>query len=359
MSPERFEHLLSLVAPKITKEHTNFRVPISPDQRLVVTLRYLATGQTQQSLSFEYRIGKSTLSYILAETSQAIYDSLKGDFLKSPSSKEEWKNIAQGFENEWDFPHCIGSIDGKHIRVECPKLTGTYYYNYKGFYSIILLAICDSKYCFTCFDLGQYGSNNDCGVLANSIMGAKLENGEFDVPPPSSYKSCSFDPLPYFLVGDEIFPLKTWLMRPFPGQLSHSQKIFNYRLSRCRRTIENAFGVLSARWRIFHTPIRAKIENAEKFTLSCLSLHNYLRLTDNAMYCPGGFTDSYDKTGNMKEGEWRSMAKTCAGLEPINRVRGSRYREDALQMRESLSEFLNSAEGSVSWQDEYVSRTSY
>ena len=89
-----------------------------------------------------------------------------------------------------------------------------------------------------------------------------------DILPPSTYKSCDFDPLPYFFVGDEIFPLKTWLMRPYPGKLDKEQMIFNYRLSQARRTIENALGILSARWRIFHTPITANIENIEKHVLA-------------------------------------------------------------------------------------------
>ena len=93
-------------------------------------------------------------------------------------------------------------------------MTRTYYFNYKGFYSIILLAICDSNYCFTLFNLGQYGSNNDSGVLANSKMKEMIEENRLDILPPSTYKSCDFDPLPYFFAGDEIFPSKAWLMRP-------------------------------------------------------------------------------------------------------------------------------------------------
>ena len=178
-------------------------------------------------------------------------------------------------------------------------MSGTYYYNYKGFYSIVLLVICHSKYCFTLFDLGQYGSNNDCGVLANSAM----KNDKLVVPGLSKLRSCSFDPLPYFLVGDVIFPLKTWLMRPLPGKLDGNQRIFNYRLSRARLATENTFGILAARWRIFCTPIKASEENVEKYILACLARHYYLRLTDNATYCPFGFVDSFDSSGKLKQRE--------------------------------------------------------
>ena len=129
MTPNRFEHLLTLVAPLIEKRTTRFREPISASQRLALTLRFLATGESQQSLSFSYRIGKATVSKIVSETSLAIYNSLKQLQLKPPSSKEEWFSILPGFEDSWNFLHCLGAIDGKHIRMECPKLTGSYYSN--------------------------------------------------------------------------------------------------------------------------------------------------------------------------------------------------------------------------------------
>ena len=66
------------------------------------------------------------------------------------------------------MPHVIGCLDGKDIRIECPKLSRTVNHNYKGFFSIALLEISDANYCFTLFDLGQFGSNNDSGVLASS-----------------------------------------------------------------------------------------------------------------------------------------------------------------------------------------------
>ena len=62
-----------------------------------------------------------------------IYESLKDPYLKSPSSVNDWKSISERFEEVWNFPHVVGTIDGKHMRIECHKLSGTLYHNYKGF----------------------------------------------------------------------------------------------------------------------------------------------------------------------------------------------------------------------------------
>ena len=150
-----------------------------------------------------------------------------------------------------------------------------------------------------CFDLGHYDNNNGSGVFAKSKIGETIEARELDILAPSTYMTCDFDSLPYFLIGDKKFPLKIWLMRPYPSKLTKKQRIFNC-LSQACRTIENGFGILCARWRMFYTPIKAKVENVKHYVLACLSFHNYLRLTYNTSYCPNGFTDSYDATGNLQ-----------------------------------------------------------
>ena len=125
MTPERFEHLLSLVGPLITKVNTKMRQAISAAERLTLTLRYLASGDDQQSISFSYRIGKTTVSHIIKETLNAIwYNALKDKYVSPPKSATDWKNILRDFESVRHLPHRIGAIDGKHIAKQFPKNSG-------------------------------------------------------------------------------------------------------------------------------------------------------------------------------------------------------------------------------------------
>ena len=122
------------VGPLIAKKKCQSRIPISPGERLVITLRYLATGDSQQSQAFNFRVARATVCKIIYETCNAIWDALSEPFLKAPASSREWKQIANGFGTEWNFPTCLGALDGKHIAMECPKNGGSNYYNYKGFH---------------------------------------------------------------------------------------------------------------------------------------------------------------------------------------------------------------------------------
>ena len=235
MSPDPFDHLAQLLQPVIQKQNTHFRQPICVKDRLAVTLRYLVSGDSLQSLGWAHRIGKTTISQIIKETTNTIWELLKEVSLKPTQEVADWKAISEEIENLWNFPHCIGAIDGKYAATECPKLSETQYFNYKGFFSVVLLAICDAKYCFTYVNFGKYGCTNDSSFLRSSGLYKAFEENKFNVPAPM--KADGFeDPLPYFpyfLHGDEIFSLNIWLMRSFPGSLDDSQKIFNYRLSKC------------------------------------------------------------------------------------------------------------------------------
>ena len=259
----------------------------------------------------------------------------------------------------WNMPHVIVAIDGKHVAMECPKNTGSIYHNYKGFFSQVLLAVCDAKCKFTFIDVGQYGSKNDSAVLKNSELGKRFESHSLNIPSEETVDEQYFTDgesfvFPYYMVGNDIFQLKDYLMRPYPGtksgKLPIDQAVFNYRLSSARLVIENCFGVLVSRWRVFRKPIRAETENVTGYILPGIVLHNYLQQTENTTYCPRGFVDS-EANGEFLPGEWRSIVRDDAGcFMPFGRYQGSRYENNAIKMRDHLKDYVNSEEGSLSWQ---------
>ena len=130
MTPERFDRLVSLLRELLSKKSL-YREPIAADERLAFTLRFLATGDSLQTISFSYRLGHTTVSRIVAETCEALWVALQ-DYIKQPSKPEEWKMIAEEFWNIWNFPMCCGAIDGKHLVMQCPHGAGSAFFNYKG-----------------------------------------------------------------------------------------------------------------------------------------------------------------------------------------------------------------------------------
>jgi len=96
---------------------------------------------------------------------------------KAPTA-DGWMNIVRNFEEHWNFPNCLGAIDGKHVMIQAAKTSEFLFFNYKGFHSIVLLATCDSEYRFTIIDVGAYGRQNDGGVFSNAGLGKALEKSE-------------------------------------------------------------------------------------------------------------------------------------------------------------------------------------
>ncbi|KAB0805346.1 hypothetical protein PPYR_02316 [Photinus pyralis] len=144
-----------------------------------------------------------------------------------------------------------------------------------------MMAVVDYNYCFTYINIGCNGRQSDGGVFLNSLLCDALEN---DLLPADG-----------FIVGDDAFPLKKYLMKPYSRiSLTKGQKIFNYRLSRARRIVENAFGILVSRFRVFEKPMSCLPSTVDKIIRTCCALHNWLRITSASNYMPRGSIDEED-----------------------------------------------------------------
>ena len=129
MTPTKLKERLSWVAQKIEMSSVR-REPIGPEQRLCLTLCYLVTGDAHVTIAASYRVSPTLIGRIIKEITGAIWDVLleKG-FLQPPQSSKDWENISRGFENRWNFPHCVGALDGKHVVIQAPAKSGSLFFN--------------------------------------------------------------------------------------------------------------------------------------------------------------------------------------------------------------------------------------
>ena len=195
-------------------------------------------------LEFDFTVSRKTIPGILQETCEVIWNVLQSLEMPEPN-KEMWLKISSEFYKCTNFPNCMGSVDGKHIRMQCPPNTGSDYFNFKKYFSIVLMAVADANY-FTATDVGSCGREGETYVLKKSNFWKRFTAGQLDLPgdkPLPSNDSREGTPVPHVLLGYEAF----WLVKEFaPSKnLSHEKRIYNYRHARARRVVECTFGISS------------------------------------------------------------------------------------------------------------------
>ncbi|XP_050315869.1 uncharacterized protein LOC126750338 isoform X1 [Anthonomus grandis grandis] len=151
------------------------RAALPARSKLQITLRYLASGCCFRTLECLYRVPKSSISKFLPAVLEAIYESLEM-YIQVPKTNAEWNIIARGFEERWNFQGCCGAIDGKHVNIQQPQGSGSDFYNYKGFFSTVPMALVDSDYSFIFIDVGSQGRMNNSTIF-NHIYIKSLHRG--------------------------------------------------------------------------------------------------------------------------------------------------------------------------------------
>ncbi|PNF35560.1 hypothetical protein B7P43_G03722, partial [Cryptotermes secundus] len=203
------------------------------------------------------------------------------------------------------MPHCIDSVDGKHCRIQCPPNAGSQFYKHKGFHSVVLLAVADAECNFILLAVGGFDRDNDryCNIFCwvrvlrrifgpkrDEVTGGwrKLHNLYSSPSIIRMLKSRRMRRLLGSVVnrrprvgnrpGDDF--LREWptlLISPYARrQLNNEKRLFNYRSSRARRTVECAFGILVRKFGMFTHSVSTSLKLAEasiKSALYCIIIH--------------------------------------------------------------------------------------
>jgi len=132
---------------------------------------------------------------------------MREEFMPVPTL-ETWRRVADEYEQRWNFTHCLGSIDRKHVCIQKPLKSGSEFYCYKEFFSIVLMAAVDANYKFIFIDAGIQGRFSDGFTFGETALYKNLKNSYLDLPEDSPLPSCSNPPMPYVFVADAAFPLQ-------------------------------------------------------------------------------------------------------------------------------------------------------
>ncbi|XP_069582663.1 uncharacterized protein [Ranitomeya imitator] len=325
MRQEHFDVLVELVGDVIRRMDTYMRFSISPAERLMVALRFLATGESLTSLHYQFCLGISTISGIVKVTCRTLWDTLHQEYIPNPTM-DIWLQSAENLEKLYPFPNCLGAVDDKHIRISKPAGSCSEYFNYKKYFSIVLMAIADANCKFIAVDIGAYGRSNDLQVFKTSPMGHCLYGDSYDFPPARPLPGTPGPPMPFVCVGDEAFQLSPHLLKPYASRdLTRTKRVFNYRLTRA----ECAFGILTIKWRVLLTAIKLQTEIVDEVVKACVVLHNYVISQE-----PVSMDDEDSQTTL-----WDYQSNSVRATGSVSR------------MRDHFAEYFMSPEGSVPWQD--------
>lgn len=188
--------------------------------------------------------------------------------------------------------------------------------------------------------LGQW-EDLATGRFVLTVLANKIIKNSLDLPPPALMPAIE-DPIPYFFVGDEAFPLSENLMRSYPRRSvahKYENKVFNYRLSRARQTVECSFGILASRFRVFRSPFEIKVSSVVKVVKAACVLHNYLR----------------NSPIKHSEGELSEQHMPLRQLCPLRQSK-TRSASRAFSIRQNITNYFNSPVGSVPWQRDCIMR---
>lgn len=271
-----------------------------------IFIRYYACGSFQRHIASVYRLSKASRGIIIQQVSNAIITASKSEMIEM--NEANWIQIANEFNYKWQLPNCLGAFDGEHVAIQRPAGSGLEYFNYKRYHSIILMRLPDANYRFIAIDVGAEGSEGDANVFSRSELGRfiKSDDAQLHLPPDALIGR---EPLPYYFVGDDAVPLLKRMIKPYKPTknepLTHDEIICNYRISRARRYVENAFGILVKKWACVGKSLHCKPENVKKIVAACL-LHNSLIAQNCPGYIPEIYRDLTDENGEYVSGVWRN-----------------------------------------------------
>ncbi|XP_077531229.1 uncharacterized protein LOC144143334 [Haemaphysalis longicornis] len=268
--PVTFRYLVESCRSSLERQTTVMKDPISVEKRVAVGLYRLCSTAEDRTIAHLFGIGRSTVNVLFREFCAVVITILEDDWVGMVPPDGMAAHMRE-FHAVTGFPKAVGALDGCHFPVSPPKESATDYYNYKGWYSMILLALVDHRYRFRYVNVGSPGGCHDAGVYGASNLCRTVGSEDFSSP----VALMGGTEVPPIILCDEAFPLGAHLQKPYAHAASDSKEAtYNYNLSKTKRIVENAFGRLKARFRFIMKRMECRLAHSKQAIKAACILHN-------------------------------------------------------------------------------------
>ena len=270
VSRATFNLILNKLEDQLRIEPTNFKPnPTSPDRQLALTLYRLGHGLSYSILEDIFGLSKEASCKFFNKVVRLIVTNFYDDYVKLPTTDEEWLSELRGFVENYGFP-CIGAWDGFHIYINSKEKCN---YSFKKRYTINNLALTSYNKRFLYAAVGAPGSTHDSRMLRESSFFDNVMNGE--AIPDRTFTLGDYGDIPLITVGDSAFPRFSWLIKCYDDNSKNEQhRYFNKMLRSARVVSENTYGMLKGRWRFLLKETECRPNNIRYIIMACIALHN-------------------------------------------------------------------------------------
>ncbi|XP_066585344.1 putative nuclease HARBI1 [Prorops nasuta] len=260
---EHFELLLNTIGCSLICRR-QWNDAISPTTQLLIALRFYATGSFLIIIGDFSGVSKNSATKIVHRVSNAIAK-LSKEFIKFPMQQDDIiQTQARNFKQA-GFIRVLGAIDCIHIRIQSyGGENAELFRNRKGFFSLNVQAIVNSKLQFMDIVARWPGSSHDATIFNNSVIKARFESGEFGNG---------------LLLGDSGYPNMPYLMTPLTNPNTPAEILYNEAQIRTRTMVERAFGIWTRMFPALSKGTRFKTANKTMdIIMACAVLYNIIRM---------------------------------------------------------------------------------
>ncbi|XP_036336231.1 uncharacterized protein LOC118746491, partial [Rhagoletis pomonella] len=283
ITERQFRYLVNNLSPVISSyEPHRKKKSFSAEERIAITLKYLATGEVHSCRNYCFRASKPVILKMIANICLNIYELLKDLFVSLPKTDEQWQNVANEFQRKHCMPNCAGHLAMQQIRFHSSSRAEEQI-DFINKQPLIFTSIVDSNNNFLYTDIEKTQAGAIDEIYEKSTIRQMIETYEVKLPVSYEAQDGSIDQSYYFASKCGL-PLKPYLLSGAADVPNDSRVNYNNIMNMVNRHTENALRMLANIFPILSQPLRIDEENGRKIILGCVALYNFLRKTDRTFY---------------------------------------------------------------------------